>query len=125
MVSKAKLYTQLDALEFELEASLIPHLEQAADGRNDLVFCVQSFNPFPELASRTDEKTETLVTIGSHILTLKNKLGEPSDGSLAERICWYCREWGNLENEKRKSAQGLAIQFLQEIETKKITSSSI
>jgi hypothetical protein len=118
MISKTKLYTQLDALELELEESLIPHLEQAAEGGNDLVFCVQSFNPFPELTSRTDEKTETLVSIGSHILALKNKLGEPSDGPIAERICWYCREWGNVENDQRKSAQGLARQFLQEIEIK-------
>ncbi len=119
MVSKTKLYTQLDVLESELEEKLIPMLEQAAEGKNDLVFCVKGFNPFPELASRTDDKTKALVNMGSQILALKSKLGEPSDGTIAERICWYCREWGNVENHHRKSAQGLARQFLEEIENEK------
>jgi len=121
MVSKAKLYTQLDALEVELKEKLIPLLEQAAEGENDFVFCVQAFNPFPKLSSRTDEKTEALVDIGSQILALKNKLEEPSDGSIAERICWYCREWGNVENGEGKSSQALARQFLQEIESQSPT----
>jgi len=119
MVSKAKLYTQLDSLETELEEKLIPLLEQAVEGKNDLVFCVKSFNPFPELNSRTNKKTEALVNIGTMILALKGKLGEPSDGSIAERICWYCREWGHLENGNRKSAQVLAKQFLEKIENER------
>jgi len=116
MVSKAKLYTQLDSLEAELEEKLIPLLKQAVEGKNDLVFFVENFNPFPELKSRTNEKTEELVNIGTQVLALKSKLGEPSEGSIAERICWYCREWGNLENSHRKSARGLARKFLDEIE---------
>jgi len=119
MISKLKLYTKLDSLELELEEKLIHHLAQAAEGNNDLVFCVEKFNPFSELKSRTDKKTETLVSMGAQILALKNKLGEPSNGSIAERICWYCREWGDIENYHRKSAQGLALQFLEEIETRK------
>lgn len=119
MVSKAKLFTQLNALESELEEKIVPHLEQAAEGKNDLIFCVADFNPFPELNSRTDEKTEALVNTGSQILALKSKLGESSESSLAERICWYCREWGNIENKHRKSAQGLALQFLEEIENER------
>ena len=115
MVSKAKLYTQLDSLETELEEKLIPLLEQAEEVKNDLVFCVERFNPFPELSSRTNEKTEALVNIGTQILALKNKLGEPSEGSIAERICWYCRKWGDLEGSNRNSTQGLAKQFLEEI----------
>ncbi len=115
MVSKAKLYTQLDSLETALEEELIPLLEQAVEGKNDLVFCVESFNPFPELNSRTNKKTEALVNIGAKILALKSKLGDPSEGSIAERICWYCREWDNIEKGNRKSARGLAKQFLQEI----------
>lgn len=119
MVSKAKLYTQLDSLETELEEKLIPLLEQSAEGKNDLVFCVGSFNPFPELNSRTNKKTEALISIGAKILALKSKLGEPSAGSIAEQICWYCRQWGHLENGNRKSAPGLAKQFLEEIENER------
>lgn len=119
MVSKTTLYTQLDSLETELEEKLVPLLEQAIEGKNDLVFCVKNFNPFPELSSKTNEKTEALVNIGTQILALKNKLGEPSKDSIAERICWYCKKWGDLENDNKKSAQGLAKLFLKEIVTNK------
>lgn len=115
MVSKSKLYSKLDSLENELRERLIPHLEQAADGENDLVFCVKGYHAIPELRSYSDEITEELVAIGSQILNLKQKLDETTEGTLAERICWYCREWANTENHHRKSAQGLAKQFLDEI----------
>ncbi len=58
MVSKAKLYSKLNSLEVKLEAGLIPHLQIAASGKNDLVFCVSAFNPFRELKNRTDKLTE-------------------------------------------------------------------
>ena len=116
VVSKAKLYSRLDALEAELEESLVPHLRNAADGKNDLLFCVKAFNPFRELSFRTDKLTEELIEIGSQILSLREKLGESSDGTIAARICWYCQEWGNTENHRRASGTGLAKQFLAEIE---------
>ena len=107
MVSRSKLFVQLDSLESELKEKIIPHLKKAADGKNDLVFCVKEFNPFSELKSRTDKNTENLVSIGAQILVLKKKLGEPTEGSIAERICWYCREWGNLANTHRKKCSRL------------------
>ena len=116
MVSKSKLYTQLDLLESELREKLVPRLESAFRGKNDLIFCVASFNPFTELKSKTDSETEALIHIGTQILGLREKLGEPSEGTIAERICWYCREWGSPENGHRKSAPDLAKQFLEEID---------
>ncbi len=44
MVSKSKLYTQLDLLESELREKLIPRLKSAARGNNDLIFCVDNSN---------------------------------------------------------------------------------
>lgn len=117
MVSRAKLYAQLDSIEGELTESLVPHLERAAEGKNDLIFCVGDFNPFPELQDKTDEQTEELIVLASKILGLKHKLGESSYGCVAERICWYCTEWGNKSHSHRKSAQGLAVQFLEEIKS--------
>ena len=76
---------------------------------------MQGINPYSELNAKTDKTTEYLVNMGAQILTLKNKLGVPFKGSIAERICWYCREWGELGNYHRGNAQGLAKQFLQEI----------
>jgi len=52
MVSKVKLYTQLDALEAELRDRIIPHLQNAAEGKNNLIFCVVPFNPFRELKTK-------------------------------------------------------------------------
>lgn len=115
MVAKAKLYLQLDALEIQLKQMLVPHLKQAAQGNNDLIFCVKAFNPFRELNQSTDQLTEELVDMGAQALALRDKLGEPSTGTIAERICWYCREWGNVSNPHRASAVGLAKQFLHEI----------
>ena len=116
MVSKAKLYSRLDALEAELEQGLLPHLRNAAEGNNDLIFCVKAFNPFRELRLKTDRLTEELIDIGSQILSLREKLGESSDGTIAERICWYCREWSNAGNYDRGAGAGLAKQFLAEME---------
>lgn len=116
MVSKAKLYSKLDALEAQFRESLVPHLRNAADGNNDQIFCVKAFNPFRELRHKTDKLTEELVEMGAQILSLRDKLGEPCDGTIAERICWYCREWGNTANHHRPSGAGLAKQFLAEIE---------
>lgn len=116
MVSKTKLYSKLDILETQLKEGLLPHLRNAADGNNNLVFCVKAFNPFRELKYSTDTLTEELVEIGAQILLLREKLGEPDAGTIAERICWYCREWGSTNSQHRPTATGLAKQFLAEIE---------
>ena len=115
MVSKAKLYTQLDRLEDELRDRLVPHLENAINGRNDLIFCTTDFNPFPELKPKTDNETDALIQLGRQVLALREKLGEPSAGCIAERICWYCRQWGDGHDSHRTPVQGLAQAFLQEI----------
>jgi len=118
MVSKAKLYDKLDQLEEDFEERLIKHLEVAAKGGNELVFCVKGFHAFDQLKNRSDEITEELVAMGAQVLGLREKLGEPTQGTVAERICWYCREWGNTDNRHRGGAQGLARQFLNEIQSK-------
>jgi hypothetical protein len=116
MVAKTKLYSRLDSLECELEEGLVPHLRDAANGKNDLIFCVSQFNQFRELKNRTDKKTEKFIEIGSQIISLRDKLGEPSTGTIAERICWYCRAWSDKDNHNRKSAISLAQLFLTELE---------
>lgn len=115
MVSKAKLYSRLDTLEDELIESIVPHLKNAADGKNDLIFCVKTFNSTRKSKFSTDKLTEELIEIGSQILSLRKKLGESSDGIIAERICWYCREWSNSKNPHKISTAELATQFLAEI----------
>jgi len=115
MVAKAKLYTKLDALEEELHSRLIPHLKRAAEGGNNWVFCVEGYHNFQGVKSHSDALTRELVEIGAEILALKNKLGEPAKGCPAERICWYCRAWGETGKRHVSSAQALAQQFLQEL----------
>jgi hypothetical protein len=116
VVSKAKLYSKLDELEDQLRKKIIPHLMCASEGNNDLIFCVKGFNPYREFKNRTDKQTEELIEMGSQILSLREKLGESSSGSIAQRICWYCREWANTSNRHKPSGKSLAKQFLQEIE---------
>ena len=116
MVSRSKLYAQLDVLEDELKEKIIPHLDIAAHGNNDLIFCVSEFNRLSELKYKTDKQTEELIYLGRKILSLKEKLGESTEGSIAERICWYCREYAAINKPDQHHAQGLAKQFLDEIE---------
>ena len=118
MVSRSKLFEQLERLELELKEQLLPHLERAVSGKNDLIFCVQEFNTHHELKSKTDKNTEQMIHIGRKILTLHKKLGESSEGSIAERLCWYCREWSNLDHHNKKNTQELAKQFMNEIVSK-------
>ena len=75
MVSKAKLYSQLDRMDDELRERIIPHLENAAIGKNDLVFCTTDFNPFAELKYNVDAETDSLIQLGRKILALLGKLG--------------------------------------------------
>lgn len=116
MVTKTKLYSRLDVLESQLEEHLLAHLKIAAAGGNDQIFCVTAFNPFKEFKFNTDKLTEELVEMGAQILSLREKLGEPFEGTIAERLCWYCREWGDMDKHQRLSAVGLAQKFLEEIE---------
>ncbi|MFK7733731.1 MAG: hypothetical protein AB8B48_19075 [Pseudomonadales bacterium] len=115
MVSKAKLYSQLDIKEDELEGRIIPHLERAANGKNDLIFCTAEFAPFPELRYRSDPETESLIQLGRQILALREKLGDETEDTIAARLCWYCRKWGDTTDQHAKAAQALAVQFLTEI----------
>ncbi|MFK8029828.1 MAG: hypothetical protein AB8G18_06280 [Gammaproteobacteria bacterium] len=114
MVSKAKLYSQLDRLEEELRERIVPHLKEAAAGNNNLVFCTSDFNSLPGRKQQPDAESDALVQLGRQILVLRDKLGESSGGTVAERICWYCREWVRNADD-RKSAQVLATAFLQEL----------
>ena len=115
MVAKAKLYSQLDRLEDELRERIVPHLERAAIGTNDLVFCATDFVLHSKLKFRADAETDALIQIGRQILALREKLGEPSERSIAERICWYCRTWTTTCDKHQKVAQELASKFLNEI----------
>lgn len=117
MVSKSKLYSKLDALETELRERLVPHLINAAKGMNDQIFCVKQFNSFRKPKIRTDKVTEELIVIGSDVLSLRQKLGESCDGTIAERICWYCRQWSSAKNNDKLLAASLAKTFLLEIES--------
>ncbi len=116
MVSKAKLYSRLDHLEDQLRDSLVPQLRQAAAGNNEFIFCVKAFNEYRDLKDKTDKLTEELIEIGSQVLLLRDKLGESSHNTIAERICWYCREWSNQKHYQKSLAAALAKQFLAEIE---------
>ena len=115
MIARARLYEQLDQLEVDLKEKLIPHLQRAVNGDSKLIFCVRDFNQKTEYKKMTDAHTEDLISIGRQILTLKKKLGESSENTIAEKICWYCRKWGEDPKSNQQTTQVLAKQFLKEI----------
>lgn len=117
MVSKAKLYAQLDGMETELQERIIPHLENAVKGQNEMVFCTTDFAHAKRSKFKVDPETDALVQLGAQILILKDKLGEPSAGTIAERVCWYCRQWGDAGEGHKHNAQALARNFLEEIKS--------
>ena len=117
MVARSKLFTQLDSLEAELDEKLIPHLEEAAKGRNEYVFCAKSFVPHVSLRKHADKLTAKLIELSSDIFYLREKLGEPLENTNAGRLCEYCDQWGKLKDRHRNSGQELAILFLTEIKS--------
>jgi len=116
LVSNSKLYVKLDALESELLSRLIPHLKTAAQGGNEYALCATGYHHFAKPVINADPTMNELVSLGAEILRLKQKLDEPSVGSIAERLCWYCREWGKNQRPGTPSTQSLAKAFLSEIE---------
>lgn len=117
MVSKSKLYIQLDRLEEELVEKLIPHLENAAKGRNEFIFCAKNFVAQVSLRKYADTFTQELIDLSSKILSLRDNLGESTEGCVAERICIYCDRWGGVKDRHRNLGQELAVEFLNEIKT--------
>jgi len=65
MVSRAKLFMQLDALESELKDKIVLHLKVAVTGHNDLIFFVKIFNSYSGLKSKTDKTTENIVNMST------------------------------------------------------------
>jgi len=116
MVSKTKLYDKLDLLEAQLQKDMIDHLTQAIKHEDEFIFCVSTFSSRRWLKKHSNKKMEQSVTMGAHILTLKEKLNETVTGSIAERVCWYCREWNRTHDENTPMGVFLAKQFLTEIE---------
>jgi hypothetical protein len=117
VVSKAKLFSKLDDLEELLKNSVVDHLRLAIASHDDWVFCVAELCNTREEKRKVDKVTEELVLLGRQVLSLKEKLGESSQGSIAERICWYCREWNASDPHRQLlSSTYLAQQFLDEIE---------
>lgn len=115
MVARSKLYAQLDSLEEELDEKLIPHLEEAAKGKNEFIFCAKSFVSYVSLKKKADKVTAELIELCSEIFYMRDKLGEPLENTNAGRLCEYCEEWGKLVDRHRNSAQDMAIKFLKEI----------
>jgi hypothetical protein len=116
MVTSTKLYSRLDALEAELREVFMPHLRSASEGKNDLIFCVNTFNSFRDLKDKTDKVTEESIDISSQILSLREKLGEPTQGTIAELICKYCRKWSSTKKYHKSFGTDLAKKFLAEVE---------
>lgn len=116
MVSRAKLHEQLDRLEIVLKQDLVPHLKTAASGKNDYIFCVSDFNLGIVDKNKNDALTERLIHIARQVITLRGKLDEPDEDSIAVKICQYCRKWSAEHKRGNADVKMIAKKFLQEIE---------
>lgn len=110
-----KLRQKLAVAESEFRELLISELRKCADG-SLVIFLTESEanrrgDVYPRLVSA---ETKELEKLGREIEDLRNKLGEPNDGSVYAKYKQYCSRTGSNDLGERK----LAVQFLAELEAK-------
>jgi hypothetical protein len=111
-----KLRAKLNATEVEFRELLVASLHKCKDGGRG-VFLTEA-----RAASRGDvyarlvwPEAKQLEILGQEIDTLRQKLGDPRDGSLYSKYRYYC----SLEGPSEPGGAKLASQFLAEIEREK------
>ena len=115
MPIRRSLFERLDHLEAELRDALIPALQTTAAGRDELLFCTRSTNPYPELRHHTSERGQELLDQAVMILKLAKKLGQSPESLLAAKVVVYFHMATDLTNHHRGAPAGLARQFLREL----------
>jgi len=113
----AKLYQRLDTLEADFARQLVRHLTACADGRKDLVFCASEFLPAHYPGNMPTDLADDLLGQVEQIRQLREQVGEQFQGSPAWRFRECCRDWADISDAHRGSAQSIAKRLLAEIAT--------
>jgi len=111
-----KLRRKLNATEAEFRELLVASLRKSSDGGKAVFLTEAQADRRGDIYSRLVwPEAKQLETLGREIDSLRQNLGEPSEGSLYARYQHYC----SLEGPNQPGAAKLASQFLAEIENEK------
>ena len=117
-----KLRAKLDATEVEFRDLLVASLHKCKDGgRGVFLTEAQAASKGDVYAQLVWPEAKQLEALGQEIDTLRQKLGEPGDGSLYAKYRHYC----SLEGPNERGGAKLASQFLAEIEAERKTQERI
>lgn len=104
---------ELEILEKDFKAELLPRLKLAADGKESLLFCISELNQFRQV--RPSAESDQLFQTAMRIIVLREILVMPADQShdLATAFTDCCKEYNNIENDHRRGAVKLAASLLK------------
>lgn len=111
-----KLHERLDRLEIGIRDRLVKELRACIDGKRDLLFLAREFRSSNWPLSIGSEMTDDLLTEVEKILSLRRKLGEPTEGCLAHSFRETCRRWADTDDPHRLGARRLAEELVNELE---------
>jgi hypothetical protein len=107
-----KSIRQLEILEKEFEAELIPRLEATAGDKGSLLFCTSELNQFRQV--RPPLESDRLFETAKTIVNLRTALVMTSKGTdLATAFIDSCKEYNDIKNEHRRGPVKLAASLLK------------
>lgn len=105
---------QLEILEKEFTAELVPRLEATAGGKESLLFCTSELNQFRQV--RPPAENDRLFETAKTIVNLRTTLVISSEGAdLATAFIDSCKEYNDIKNEHRRGPVKLATSLLKTI----------
>lgn len=113
MTKYEKSRHELEILEKDFKAVLLPRLKLAADGKESLLFCISELNRFRQV--RPSPESDQLFQTAMRIKALRETLIIPADQGhdLATAFTDCCKEYNNIENDHRRGAVKLAASLLK------------
>jgi hypothetical protein len=109
----------LDSLKRDFRRELLPRLRAAIEGKESLLFCVSELNYFQEVnpPAESDRLFESAMRIES--LRAQLTLSSDQEPSLTAAFIDCCKEYNNVSNHHRRSAEKLAASLLSLLQMKK------
>jgi hypothetical protein len=105
---------QLEIMEKEFKAELIPRLEATAGGKESLLFCTSELNQFRQV--RPPAESDRLFETAKAIVNLRTELVVTSEGTnLATAFMDSCKEYNDIKNEHRRGPVKLAASLLKAV----------
>jgi hypothetical protein len=109
---------QLELLEKEFKAELIPRLEAATGDRASLLFCTSELNQFRQV--RPPVESDRLYETAKTIVNLRTALVMTPEGTdLVTAFIDSCKEYNDINNEHRRGPVKLASSLLKTIKERR------